>query len=354
MNADSPSGGRPRVVHDPDLPPRVRRRLERLRTELLPRNRQPRNPDWRRRAGYAAAAGLLALSWGCAHLAPLVPSLADLAVRTISTLGLGALVLWGFRQKGRLGGVLALLLAWGPLFLVWAAEEQVALTGGAALFWAVGPVASLALAVRVTPSAASRHHGRYLVPEDFESKDAAVLARLQRATDGVREAASVLGENIGPGQDERWLREQEWSIATDLHQCSKLAADLESRSRAAVTPRVTASLEPQRTALEHARAAVGRRVRRFEEYAESASMAATTHEELRQCEENERHNDAFLGLLTSTVSGAAGDLLGDSGIRALQEALEEQVTLTVAAGRWLVETVDQGQEAGQEGPDGAE
>lgn len=354
MNTESSPGGPPQVVYDPELPARTRRRLERLRTELLPWDRPPRSPVRRRIVGYAAAAGLLAVSWGCAHLAPAVPSLADLAVRVVSTLGLGALVLWGFRHKGRLGGLLALLLTWGPLVLVWAAKEQVALTGGAVFFWVAGPVASLALAVRVTPSAASRYHGRYLVPTDFEHDDAAVLARLQRATHDVREAASVLGEDIGPGQDDGWLREEEWSVATDLAQCSELSRDLEVRARSAVTPRVTASLEPQRRALGLARAAVGHRVRRFEEYARNASVAATTHEELRQCEENERRNDAFLGLLTSTVSGAAADGWGESGVRALQETLEEQVTRTVAAGRWLVETVDQGQGEDQGGLDDAD
>ncbi|WP_235997299.1 hypothetical protein [Nocardiopsis coralli] len=294
----------------------------------------------RRNAGYLASAGLVAASWAAAHLATEAPDITDLVVRVLSTLGLAALVVWGARQAGRIGAVLALLLTWGPLFLVWGAAPGTALTGGAAFFWAAGPVAALALATKVTPSAGVRHHGSYLLSEDFETADAELLRRLQGAIDRVRRSAAVLGEDVGPGREERWLAEQEWSVARSLARCSDLDLDLRDRSGEAVSERVARALEPQRRALRTAREAVEERIRRFEEYARRADAAVITHHELRQCEENERRDDAFLGLLTDTASEAAGPEIGDSGVRALRTALEEQVTRTVDAGRWLLEVAE--------------
>jgi len=341
VQADGVPPGRPRTVFDPDLSARTLERLRRGSAELLPKKRPPDSRiRHRRNAGYLASAGVVAASWGAAHLATEVPDVTDLAVRVLSTLGLLALVVWGARQAGRVGAVLALLLTWGPLFLVWGAVPGTAMTGGAAFFWAAGPVAALALATKVTPSAGVRHHGRYLLPEDFEPVDSEALRRLQGAMDRLRGAAAVLGDDVGPGGEERWLAEQEWSVAFALAHCSELALDLHRRSREAVTERVSRALDPQRRALEAAREAVEERIRRFDEYARRAHTAATTYEELRQGEENERRDDAFLGLLTDTASESTGPVFGDSGVRALQTALEEQVTRTIDAGRWLLEAAE--------------
>src|SRR5690625_3107843 len=278
VQADGVPPGRPRTVFDPDLSARTLERLRRGSAELLPKKRPPDSRiRHRRNAGYLASAGVVAASWGAAHLATEVPDVTDLAVRVLSTLGLLALVVWGARQAGRVGAVLALLLTWGPLFLVWGAVPGTAMTGGAAFFWAAGPVAALALATKVTPSAGVRHHGRYLLPEDFEPVDSEALRRLQGAMDRLRGAAAVLGDDVGPGGEERWLAEQEWSVAFALAHCSELALDLHGRSREAVTERVSRALDPQRRALEAAREAVEERIRRFDSYARRAHTAATTY-----------------------------------------------------------------------------
>lgn len=341
MKADGATPGRPRVVFDPDLPPRILRRLRNGSGKLLPKSRPPDSAVTRRQTtGYVVSAAMVLGSWGCAHLAPMAPNLTEFAVRVLSTLGLVALVVWGARQGGRVGAVLALLLIWGPLFLVWGVAQGTALASGSAFFWTAGPVAALALAIKTTSPIEVRQHGRYLMPEDFEPSDAEALDRLQEAMNLIRRAALTLGSNIGPGWEERWLGEQEWSIASSLAKCSELGRDLRNRSHNAVTARVSHALQPQHDVLTAARESVNERIRSFEKYAQRAATAATTHEELCQIEENERRDDAFLGLLTSTASETASTKLGDSGVQALQEALEEQLTRTIDAGRWLVELVE--------------
>ncbi|GAA1996092.1 hypothetical protein GCM10009799_23310 [Nocardiopsis rhodophaea] len=266
------------------------------------------------------------------------PDVAALSMRVLSTLGLGALVLWGFRAGGRVSGTVALLLAWGPLFLVWATEDDMALAGAIAFFWTGGPIGALAAVLKGTPPLAVRHFDRYLLPEDFPSDQALLLGRLQDAIDMVREASSILVDDLGIGQDDAWLREQEWSIANALVRCGDLQRDLDERRKTAVTDRVLGSLRPQQDALNAAMAAVAERIGRFERYAESASAASTTYRELQQCEDSEKRNDAYLDLLTTTVTevGHRAELDGGN-VRVLRESLEEQVKQTAAAGRWLIE-----------------
>ncbi|MFE3459954.1 hypothetical protein ACFXKD_20610 [Nocardiopsis aegyptia] len=268
------------------------------------------------------------------------PDFGALAVQVLSSLGLGGLVLWSAWRGGSLGGVLALLLTWGPFFLIWTVGQQAAVAGSALFFWTVGPLAALVPIIRTFPSGAVRYHGRYVVPEDVSRDDSELLARLQSAIDSVRAAADLLGDGIGPARDQAWLREQEWSIATSLAQCTELQRDFDERERAAESDRVLASLEPQRRALDSARSAVAERVDRFEAYAERASSAAATYRELLQCEDNERRNDAYLGLITRSVAGSVdGGELGENSVRPLQESLDEQVVQTIDAGRWLIDSL---------------
>src|SRR5690606_7168575 len=186
-----------RPVFDPNLPGRLRRRLEARPEALIPRSR---TPDPERRKGdprwYGAAVGALALSCTAAYLTGQAPDAAALGFRCLSTAGLSALVWWGFRRGGRFGGVFSLLLAWGPLFLIWAASEDVAVTGANAFFWSAGPLGTLALALKGTPALAVRHFDSYLIPEDFHHEEAALLARLQTAIDEARQAHGVLGDQL--------------------------------------------------------------------------------------------------------------------------------------------------------------
>jgi len=327
-------------VFDPNLPGRLRRRLEARPEALIPRSR---TPDPERRKGdprwYGAAVGALALSCTAAYLTGQAPDAAALGFRCLSTAGLSALVWWGFRRGGRFGGVFSLLLAWGPLFLIWAASEDVAVTGANAFFWSAGPLGTLALALKGTPALAVRHFDSYLIPEDFHHEEAALLARLQTAIDEARQAHGVLGDQLESERAEEWIRRHEWSIATSLAKSSELQEDLDSRRRDAVSERVRASLHPQRQALETARAAVARRVRRFEEYAELASAAAKTLLELRQIEENERRSTPYLDLMTSaTAEGTpAASELDDGGAQAMRHSLDQQIREAITAGTWLQE-----------------
>ncbi|CAM3916780.1 hypothetical protein [Nocardiopsis rhodophaea] len=342
MSSPAPNRRPQRPVFNPDISARLRRRLEENSSGLLPRSRTTEQDQRGLQARwYGAAAGTLATSWIVAYVSGQAPEIAILALRSLSTLGLAALVLWGFRTGGRLGGVLTLLLAWGPLFLVWAASDHVALASADAFFWSAGPIGALALLLKGAPGLAAKHSDHYLLPEDFHVQEAALLARLQAAIDVVRKAQDVLADRLGTERTDEWISRQEWSIATALAECSDLQRDLDTRTRQAVSDRVLASLRPQQEALDTIRSSVAERVRRFEEYGDLAESAATTFLELQQSEENEKRNATYLNLLTS-ASAENTDVseLNGHNARALRQSFEEQVNHTITAGQWLSEMTE--------------
>ncbi|MFI6791594.1 hypothetical protein ACIBG4_30125 [Nonomuraea sp. NPDC050383] len=129
------------------------------------------------------------------------------------------------------------------------------------------------------------HHGRFLLPVDFDEEARAVLARAQQAIGGVLRS-HVNAEGLLDGaRNGVLLPEQEWEIARLLAKLSALRSEHRELLGRGVAPEVAAVVEPLERALATSEAAVVARVEALERYARHVADAERAYHAREQIEE---------------------------------------------------------------------
>ncbi|WP_018657526.1 hypothetical protein [Actinomadura flavalba] len=184
---------------------------------------------------------------------------------------------------------------------------------------------------------ARRHHGRYLVPDDFADGSLTswfgvslqrLMKRTQRAVADVLEsdvnAAGLLDDTANAVA----LPRQEWEIAQALAELTRLAREVARVSDGATGERVREAVAPQRAALTTAASALAERVEALERYASRTRAADTAYREWRTLQELAELGDETRDVLARTVRDelavAEIDGLADrSGLAPLRDTLAE-------------------------------
>jgi hypothetical protein len=181
--------------------------------------------------------------------------------------------------------------------------------------WAAAAVRHL----REPPAAraARDHHGRYLLPGDFDGLASRLLLRAQRACDAVLgSAAHRAGLLDGPG-DAVVLPREEWAIAAALAEHTRLRRERDARRPERRSERLRALVEPQRRALDLAVGSIISRVEALEAYARQTRELDDAYLEWQAVQripaENERYRDLVAGTVRDDLARAElGRLAGDA------------------------------------------
>ncbi|NVI86741.1 hypothetical protein [Actinomadura sp. BRA 177] len=186
--------------------------------------------------------------------------------------------------------------------------------------------------------AAREHHGRYLLPADFDRPAAGLLFRAQRAIDAVLGSQAHSAGLLDDVNNTVVLPRQEWSIASALAEHTRLRRERVAQQPERLSPRVRALLEPQDRALALSVSSVTGRIEALEAYARRAGEADDAYHESRVLQALPEQNARYRDLLAST----AGDEMAGAEIRGMAEdahraeiALRECVTSALRAGRDL-------------------
>lgn len=143
-----------------------------------------------------------------------------------------------------------------------------------------------------------RRQNRYLTIDAFDPPAAELLARVQQATDSVRDS-TVIKEGLLDGIDTQVeLPRQEWEIAQVLARQAKLRRDQDALTLA---PELAAALEPLQEKLNLSVQAVTRRVEALEHYALRTREADAAYRVCRQLEDLAAHAHEYDELLADTV-----------------------------------------------------
>ncbi|MFI0349481.1 hypothetical protein [Actinomadura sp. 9N407] len=287
---------RPRPVFDPDIPGGDRALLaaapERLVPATLPAPPPPR-PGLATIIGRAIWIPLFAFFYG------VLPG-GWIRVFFLASLDEDDLMDSVFRW-GR-GAVLAMMIT--PFFqilliLLGLGEAAALLAAASFTGWAAGAVRHVR--EPAAARAAREHHGRYLLPGDFDRPAARLLWRAQQAADAVLASEAHAAGLLDDARNEVALPEQEWAIARALAEHTRLRRERAAQRPERLSPRVRALLEPQRRALDLSVRSVTERVEALETYARHAREADDAYHEwqVMRClpEQNARYRD----LLAATV-----------------------------------------------------
>ncbi|MER7547557.1 hypothetical protein ABTW95_31560 [Spirillospora sp. NPDC127506] len=191
--------------------------------------------------------------------------------------------------------------------------------------------------------AAREHHGRYLLPADFDGPAARLLVRAQRAIDDVLRSQAHGAGLLDDVNNAVVLPCQEWAVAGALAEHTRLRRERLAQQPERLSPRVRALLEPQDRALELSVRSVTGRIEALEAYARRAREADDAYHEAKVLQGLPEQNARYRDLLASTV----GDEMAGAEIRGLAEdarraetALRERVTRALRAGHDLAVPAD--------------
>ncbi|NDU76150.1 hypothetical protein GWI34_26495 [Actinomadura sp. DSM 109109] len=186
--------------------------------------------------------------------------------------------------------------------------------------------------------AAREHHGRYLLPADFDEPAAGLLVRAQRAVDAVLGSRTHRAGLLDDINNAVVLPRQEWAIAAVLAEHARLRRERRAQRPERLSPRVRALLEPQDRALELSVRSVTGRIEALEAYARRAAEADDAYHEAGVLRGLPEQNARYRDLLART----AADAMADEEIRGMAEdarraelALRERVAGAVRAGHDL-------------------
>ncbi|WP_067820393.1 hypothetical protein [Actinomadura kijaniata] len=195
--------------------------------------------------------------------------------------------------------------------LVWLAPLAVlgvGLAGSVFLgtLWLLGMAMMATLIALGTPSVSldlqrarelDRRRDRYLMPEQLDEDARALLGRVQRAIDTVRDSEVNREGMLDSVDNAVTLPRQEWEIAQVLARQSRLRAE----QGEATLPEVKAALRPLQEKLDLSVEAVTRRVEALERYAERTRAADEALRAHRQLEALTEHAHEYDELLADTV-----------------------------------------------------
>ncbi|MBX6769634.1 MAG: hypothetical protein IRY90_21205, partial [Actinomadura rubrobrunea] len=223
-----------------------------------------------------------------------------------------------------------ILLGRGELAALLAAVSFVA--------WTVGALRHLR--EPASSRAAREHHGRYLLPADFDRPAARLVVRAQRAIDTVLGSQAHTAGLLDDVNNAVVLPRQEWAIACALAEHTRLRRDRRAQQPERLTAPVRALLEPQRRALELSVRAITERVEALEEYARRARSADDAYHEWQVLRRLPGQNARYQDLLARTVGHelARDEIrrLADDARRA-ENALRDSIRSALRMGRSLTE-----------------
>ncbi|URN00597.1 hypothetical protein LUW76_43360 [Actinomadura madurae] len=222
------------------------------------------------------------------------------------------------------------------LLLLGQAEAAVVLTAASFAGWALGALRHVR--EPAAARAAREHHGRYLLPGDFDRPAARLLVRAQRAVDAVLGSQSHGAGLLDDINNAVVLPRQEWAIAEALATHTRLRRERLAQQPERLSADVRALLEPQDRALALSVRSVTGRIEALEAYARRAGEADDAYHEARVLQGLPEQNARYRDLLASTV----GDEMAGEEIRGMAEdarraemALRDRVAGAVRAGREL-------------------
>ncbi|GAA1825470.1 hypothetical protein [Actinomadura chokoriensis] len=247
-------------------------------------------------------------------------------------------LLGGAAHWGRLP-VLAMMLTPAVqilLLLLGRPEAAVVLAAASFTGWVLGALRHVR--EPAAARAAREHHGRYLLPADFDGPAAGLLVRAQRAIDAVLGSQAHGAGLLDAVNNTVVLPRQEWSIASALAEHTRLRRERAAQQPERLSPRVRALLEPQDRALELSVRSVTGRIEALEAYARCAAEADDAYHESRVVqalpEQNARYRDLLASTVGDEIAGAEICGLAEDAHRA-ETALRACVTSALRAGHGL-------------------
>jgi hypothetical protein len=244
---------------------------------------------------------------------------------------IGGLVLFGGIEVG-----LWFFLRW-LLYAIFPDGLAVWLSGGAAVLAVLLFVAGIfAMAGESRARAVARkHHGNYLLAEDWDEPATALMRRAQRAVDTIQDSEVNKRGLLDAAKNDVVLPEQLWDIGRVLQQLSALRSrqsDLEQQLR---TARLEAVLHPQRQALELSATAMEAKVAKLEQYADQVREADAVLEVETALADALQDRDRYVELLSST------EIAGRSGL--IEELSKETADLHATLSRRIASALETGQ-----------
>jgi hypothetical protein len=246
----------------------------------------------------------------------------------------------GVFRWGRLP-VLAMMLTPAvqiTLILLGLGEAAVLLAVVSFVGWAVGALRHLR--EPAASRAAREHHGRYLLPGDFDRPAARLLVRAQRAIDTVLGSQAHTAGLLDDVNNTVVLPRQEWAIACALAEHTRLCRERRAQQPDRLTAPVRELLEPQRRALELSVRSITGRIETLEEYAQRARDADDAYHEWRVLQKLPEQNARYQDLLARTVGHDLArqeiQRLADDAHRA-EEALRDSIGTALRTGRALTD-----------------
>ncbi|GAA4083504.1 MULTISPECIES: hypothetical protein [Actinomadura] len=185
------------------------------------------------------------------------------------------------------------------LILLGMGRAAVALAAVSFVAWAAGAVRHLR--EPDASRAARAHHGRYLLPADFDRPAARLLVRAQRAIDTILGSKAHSAGLLDDVNNAVVLPRQEWAVACALAEHTRLRRERRAQQPERLTESVRELLEPQHRALELSVRAITERIEALEEYAQRAREADDAFHEWRVLRRLPEQNARYQDLLARTV-----------------------------------------------------
>ncbi|MFI6675129.1 hypothetical protein [Kribbella sp. NPDC050470] len=183
--------------------------------------------------------------------------------------------------------------------------------------------------------AARKHHGQYLLAEDWDGDATALMERAQRAVETIQDSEVNKRGLLDAAKNDVVLPEQLWDIGRVLQQLSALRsrqADIEDQLQSA---RLEAVLRPQREALELSATAMETKVAKLERYADQVREADAVLRVETLLEGALQDRDRYVELLSST------EVAGHSGL--IEEFSQETADLNATLSRRIAAALETGQ-----------
>ncbi|MFC5182617.1 hypothetical protein [Actinomadura harenae] len=237
---------------------------------------------------------------------------------------------WG---RGAVLAMLVLPVVQVTLLLLGQPEAAAALAAAGFAGWTVGALRHLR--EPETTRAARDHHGRYLLPADFDRPAARLLVRAQRAIDAVLGSQAQAAGLLDAIDNATELPRQEWAIASALAEHTRLRRERRAQQPERLSAPVRALLEPQRRALNLSVRSITRRIEALEAYAGSAHAADEAFHEWRVLrdlpEQNARYRDLLAETVRDTLAVEVIDRL-ESDARRAEAILRDRVASAIGTG----------------------